>query len=327
MVVRAASSLNRALTGACADAMHSPSPAPSVTAIIPTFADSARRDSLMRAIRSLFRSTQRARLSITAVVNGNRYRPEVLVELEALGVRLIQVAEASLPLAMLEGRRSVASDYFCFLDDDDEYLPGAIDVRLAALERAPGAALVVSNGYQRIDDIDNVLLERLLEVPDHPLSALFEQNWLASCGGLFRTREIGVEFFEQAEKYLEWTLLAFRLALSRKAICVIDQPTFRIHDSPSSQSKSPGTLPSRIALYRRMLCETLPADVRRTIRKRLATALSMQSVTSLKDHDLVASWKYHLQTLGCPGGWRYGGQTLRLLVATLKRPFAARKGS
>jgi hypothetical protein len=305
--------------------MHMFSRPPSVTAIIPTFADSARRDSLMRAVCSLIGSTQRARLTITAVVNGNQHRPQILDELKALGVKIIRVAEASLPLAILEGRRAVTSDYFCFLDDDDEYLPEAIDIRLAAFEREPGTALVVSNGYRRIDDIDKVLLEHLPEVPDHPLNALFEENWLASCGGLFRTREVGVEFFERTQEYLEWTLLAFRLALSGKVVSVIDQPTFRIHDSPSSQSKSPATLTSRTALYRRMLCETLPSDIRRTIRLRLGTALSMQSVASLKDDDLPASWKYHLQTLGCPGGWRYGGQTLRLLAATIRRPLVIRK--
>jgi hypothetical protein len=292
---------------------------PRVTAIIPTACVKERADSLIRAISSLH-AASRDPITILVIINGNRFDSTLAAKLRSReDIEVDQISEGSAPLAQLHGRTLVETDFFCFLDDDDEYLAGAIDRRITALEQEPTAALIATNGYRHINGIDTIAFQQLQTVPDDPLFALFRENWLASCGCLFRTHEVGIEFFERPHEYLEWTWLAFRIARSGKRIVVLDQPGFRIFDTPSSVSKTSAYLRSHVALYRRMLQEPLPGPVSSEIRKRLAIALNMQSLASLQEESLGAAWAYHLQALSMRGGWRYATQTLRLASASIKR--------
>ncbi|HEY1327969.1 MAG TPA: glycosyltransferase family 2 protein [Casimicrobiaceae bacterium] len=309
------------MSGAGATAAHADSHG-SVTAIIPTLADRAREQSLLRAIASLEAAAVGTPLSILVVVNGSRRDPAVLASVKSLGVEVVSIPEASLPAALLAGRREVDTAYFCFLDDDDEYLPGAIDARVDALRRQADAALVITNGYGCTDGVDEPWLNHIGEVERDPLLALFQENWLPSCGALFRSSAVGVDLFEEPQPYREWTWLAFRIALAGKRVAVLDRPTFRVHDSAASLSKSTAYA-MRTDLYRRMLCEPVPAEVRSLLRKRLAKALGMESVTRLREGNLRAAWQSHVEALALPGGWRYGSQTLRLTKASLNRLVAS----
>jgi len=293
-----------------------------VTAIIPTACVKERAESLTRAISSLH-AASRDPITILLVINGNRFDSSLAAKLRSrTDIKVAQIPEGSAPLAQLHGRTLVDTEFFCFLDDDDEYLPGAIDGRIEALEREPTAALVATNGYRNTDGIDTLVFQQLQTVPHDPLFALFRENWLASCGGLFRSDDVGVEFFERPHQYLEWTWLAFRIGRSGKRIVILDQPSFRIFDTPSSVSKTSAYLRSHVALYRRMLQEPLPGRVSTEIRKRLVIALSMQSLASLQEEKLGAAWAYHLQALSMRGGWRYARQTLRLAGASIRRILA-----
>jgi hypothetical protein len=301
----------------------SPLVAGAVTAIVPTLADRPRHASLLRAIGSLRDAALDTPLTVTAVVNGHRYAPEVLADLTKASVNVVRIEEASLPAALRAGRRSVQTAFFCFLDDDDEYLPAAIDRRMQALAGAPECALVATNGFRHDGHDDRRALDFLASVPTDPLAALFDENWLPSCGALFRSEAVGAEFFDDPHAYLEWTWLAFRLASSGRRVAVLDEPTFRIHDSPSSLSKSPAYIASHASLYRRMLELPVPLNVRRTIEQRLAIALSRTSLHHLERDELSAAWRCHVATLRTPGGWRYCSQTLRLVAASLRRCLTA----
>jgi hypothetical protein len=302
-----------------ADGAAEKAPPASVTAIVATLADAKRGPALMRAIDSLRAASRLADLTVTVVVNGNRFDAGVVRSLEQPRVVVERVAEASLPAALLAGRRSVTSDYFCFLDDDDEYLADAIDRRVAALKDRPECAMVTTNGYRHQHGVDAVALSQLASVPGDPLAALFRENWLPSCAGLFRTDAIGVDLFEEPQAYLEWTWLAFRIATRGLPVAVLDAPTFRIHDSASSLSKSAAYRSSHVVLCRRMLAIVDRSDIRASIQRRLVAALSAESVARLDEDRLADAWKLHLQALACPGGWRRGSQTLRLLAASIAR--------
>ena len=123
---------------------------PDVTTIIPTMAEEKRRHSLLRAIESIIAASVDP-VQILVVVNGSRRSPEVLGKLRELdSVSILSLETGSLPLAILAGRRAVQTPYFCFLDDDDEYLPHAIDLRLAPMRSNEKLDFVVSNGYRGI---------------------------------------------------------------------------------------------------------------------------------------------------------------------------------
>ena len=104
--------------------------APLCTVIIPTLAAAERHSLLLRAIEST-RRNQSPPL-VLVVINGSRRSPEVIADLRARsGLRVLQLDQASLPAAIEAGRHAVATPFFSFVDDDDEYLPEAVDLRLS----------------------------------------------------------------------------------------------------------------------------------------------------------------------------------------------------
>ena len=147
------------------------------------------------------------------------------------------MAEGSLPAALRHGRSLVDTPFFGFLDDDDEYLPDAIAIRLAAFASDAAIDAVATNGFTNIGGVDRVRHEHPDAAATDPLRALLRENWLASCGGLFRTDRVTVDFFDGVTRHYEWTVLGFKLAASRRVLYV-DKPTFRVYDSPGSLSKS-----------------------------------------------------------------------------------------
>ena len=199
------------------------------------------------------------------VVNGQRYDPALLAWLEAQPVTVTRLQQGSAPLAQLEGRRLVETGYFGYLDDDDEYLPGSLDERLSALQSDPDSDLVVCNGWRARDGHDEPAFNYLAESPADPLRALLRENWLASCGVLFRTATVDVSYFEDPMPYLEWTWLAWRLAVDGRRIRVSETPGFRIHDTGGSASKSTEYADAQIELYERMLADAPPSDVARMV--------------------------------------------------------------
>lgn len=268
-----------------------------ITTIIPTLCLAVRGDSLARAIASVHRASEGV-IKVLVVVNGQRFDKNLLETLLARrDVEVLQIADASLTKAHLAGRRAVSTEYFSFLDDDDEYLAGALDVRLEALQANPLADLVITNGYSFAAGKDRVTYSRTSYVESSPVRELFQENWLHNCNHLFRAASVKEEYFENAHAYMEWTWLAFRLALSRKRVVAIDVPTFRYFDTPGSLSKSPNYLRSRVALYRRMLAMQPGKDAEQMIRRRLSSAWHDVSTFELGERHRLKAACAHMHSL------------------------------
>jgi glycosyltransferase involved in cell wall biosynthesis len=288
-------------------------PAFQVDVIIPTTGSPARAASIRRAVASIRAATSRP-VRIIAVVNGGKEDPGIVDWLrQEPGVLVILDARPSLPHALLKGREAVSAPYFATLDDDDEYLPGALDRRIAALEQAPGAALVVTNGYRHARGRDDAYYNHLPRVATDPLSALFEANWLNSGNALYRTGMVTAADFADHYPYAEWTWLAFRLALRGAAIAVDHTPGFRIHDTPDSLSKSTAYFQAYLDLYDRMLSLRPPLAIRKLIHRRRSATWHDYSVKALQINRRADAWKCHLRCLALPGGLRYVSYTRRLL--------------
>lgn len=289
---------------------------PKVTAIIPTLCSSERKYQLERAITSLHAAST-GPLVIVIVVNGQRYDELLLRELKRRNDLVVeQIGTGSAPLAQLHGRRQVQTEYFCFLDDDDEYLPGAIDLRLAALEMNPRASVVVTNGFiSEGDRTPEVLCYRdLKSVSEDPLKQLFNENWLSSCGALFRTEGVSERIFEDYADFIEWTWLAFRLACAGNEVLAIDQPTFRINRTSNSASASERYMRFHVTLYKRMLEMTDRNDIRRILSRRLAQAWHEISRHSLGKGDRSAAWDAHLRSISNPYGLKFLTYTRHLIA-------------
>lgn len=258
---------------------------------------------LQRAIASI-RSASRHPVAIIVIVNGTRSEPDVLEWLRAQpDVQLDIMPEPSLPHALLRGRQLVKTPFFSTLDDDDEYLEGAIDLRLAVLEEAR-ADLVVCNGYKRRNGIDRLVYPTLSRVPSNPLEELFTLVWLQSCNALYRTERVSEAFFADYHPYAEWSWLGYNLALQGRLIAFTDLPTYVCHDTPGSLSKSTAYRTAYMSLYDKMLTLAPSRAVARQIRRRIQAAWHDQSCQALDEGKHLEAWRCHLLSL-VAGGLRY----------------------
>ena len=283
-----------------------------VSVIIPTLAENSRFELLKRCVASIRNSTTGACL-IIAVVNGSRFAPEVVEWLrEQRDVKLITEKTPSLPNALRVGREAVETPFFSTLDDD-EYLPGSTDRKMQTLLANPDADLVVTNGLNNWGGKEALHYSQLSRVPDDPLGALFDSNWLASCNALYRSDRVTPVYFQDSHPFAEWTWLAFRLALHGKKIVVLDEPCFRYNQTPQSLSQSTSYQEAYPSLFARMLASEPPPRIRELVRRCLSAALHDRSVALLQNGDRAASLTAHLRSLLLPGGLRYLTYTRRLI--------------
>lgn len=284
-----------------------------VTVIVPSTAQLSRKMEIRRCIQSI-RASSRLPLHIMVVVNGQSYDPGICDWLKSQpDVQFVYVEPGSAPNAVLEGRKLVRTPYFSFLDDDDEYLPGATDLKRAELLEHPDADLVVTNAFRLCGTEETVLYSHLREVARQPLLGLFDGNWLHNGNALFRTATVATDYFMNYKPYAEWTWLAFKLTMAGKTVRTLEQPTFRVHVTPGSLSQSDAYLYHFLQLYDSMLAAQPPAMIQRIIRRRIGAALHDYSARALDQAHGVDALRYHLRSLRQPGGLRYLGYTRHII--------------
>lgn len=290
-----------------------------VSVIIPTTCERVRWRSLERAIAGVL-AQEGVAAHVIAVVNGNRFDPACLEALKQKdGVTVLYRSTGSAPLAQAAGRDVVDTPFFAFLDDDDEYLPGALAARLAPLRADPALDFVVANGYRARDGRDELAIGDSRAIVADPLDALCHSNWMASCAGLFRTSTVTAAYFVDPAPYMEWTYLAFRLTASLR-MRWLDAPTYRINDSPVSLSKSDAYLRSELDILQRVLTLPLPAPARRAVRRKIGRAYHVFAEKSRRQGNRAQAWRFHLGSLTRPGGWRYLSYSRKLVLALWRTP-------
>jgi len=283
-----------------------------ISVIIPTTCESDRRTSLLRAIDSVL-NQQGTTVELIVVANGSRVDPALLNSLRARSdLRLFYLDTGNLPLAQRYGRSQVTQDFFAFLDDDDEYLPGALATRVAPMLKQPDLDVVVTNGY-RMGQGEHIQIKNGAAVNSDPLLALMSENWMASCAGLFRTSAITREFFDGKTNFFEWTLMAFRIVSAGHKLTFLDVPTYRIHDTPNSLSKSEEYQRAVVQILELLLTFDSSPGVRRALKEKLANAFHSVSDSYKQIGDRSQAWQYHLKSLLQPGGLKYLTYTRRLL--------------
>lgn len=289
-----------------------------VSTIIATTALAERVELLKRAIFSV-RSSSVDPINIIVVVNGNSFDPAAYKWLKQQpDIKLEYIKKASLPFALAEGRKKVTTPYFSTLDDDDEYLPHATDMKLATIKKTTKADLVISNGFFIRGNKELFFYENLSEIPENMLLSIFQKPWLNSCNALYKSDSISQKYFENYHEFAEWTWLAFKIALDNKKICILNSPTFRVHNTQNSLSKSDKYMYTYIHLYRRMLTENPPKYIKNVIHKRMGAYWHHQSNISLKNGNYYSALIYHLRSLCMPGRLRYFMYTRHILAAFVK---------
>jgi glycosyltransferase involved in cell wall biosynthesis len=277
---------------------------PLVSVIIPTLADRARATSLLRAITSI-KSQDETETEVIVVVNGQRHDPILLSELQARSdIRVVRLMTASLVAALYKGRTETRTPFFSFLDDDDEYLPRSLANRVRSLQSNRDCIMAVSPGYREMAGKRTASAYNLTRAKDDPYGELAANNWMTSCGALFRSSLAPAETFAGIPPHHEWTYLAYKL-LALGPFCVADEPAYVIHDTPDSLSKTSAYSEAHANVLREVLRLSLPPHAVHTVKERLSRA----------EHDLASSALarglrgkaigHHLRSLLLPGGLRH----------------------
>lgn len=291
---------------------------PAVTIIIATLGLRERVGSLHAAIESALAQAGVCP-TVIVVLNGRNRDPEVERALrEDARVMLVTREGRGLPAALVEGRKLVTTPWFTALDDDDLLLPGALQLRVRALERRVDCAAVFTNGYVRNGAGDSLHVHALHNVNADPIRAMLERNWSLPGSWLARTEMIGADVFERMPSFLECTYLGLRIA-SEHSLFWIDTPTVVYHtESPGSESRSRAYVLGQVAALRRIMELNLPDDVRRVLRARVASAYHSSSEHERKAGAQRAAWRWHAASLLQPSGWRYLPYTRHLLRDALR---------
>jgi glycosyltransferase involved in cell wall biosynthesis len=295
------------------------SSAPPITVIMATAAEPSRMLLLDRAIRSV--TCDQSMPGIPAVVvNGNRHNDDTIAALRRRNdIRLFLEPHCGFSAALRCGRERVDTPFFCFLDDDDLYFPGALQERFQTMVSQPHIDVLVTEGLKEIDG----------ELHPFPILAHFDQedlfqslmrsNWLASCGGFFRTDSVESHFFDPNIHHLEWTYLAFLLLKHKRVVHVrSSSPHFLISDSAGSGSKSTAYLLGSLPVLLKILEHDLSPAHRRLLKQKICNCLHNISDFHMRHGHLGPAWRAHIQSLLTTSGYKYLLYSRWLILATLR---------
>lgn len=291
---------------------------PAVTVIVPTLGLRERAASLRTAIRSALDQPGVA-TTVLVILNGTRRDPEVERELrDNVRVTLVVRDAPGLPAALAAGRALVRTPWFATLDDDDLYLPGALQLRVRALEERPECAAAITNGYRRSENRDTLHVSGEHRIHADPVRAMLDRNWCLPGSWLCRSSMVGADVFEAMPSYLECTYLALRLA-SVHPIVWIDTPTVVYNvGSPQAESLSRAYVLGQVSALRRIVELDLPEDVRAAFRARIAGAYHAAADHERKAGALREACRWHFASMLQRSGWRYASFTRHLVRDALR---------
>ncbi len=289
-----------------------------ISVIIPTTAKQLRAPFLLAALDSLFAQSEHRAIPIV-VVNGSSFVPSLLQRLQNdRRVRVLYRAEPGEMAALAAGRQMVDTPYFGVLDDDDLYLPNALTLRVAALEEAPSANAVVTNGFLRTKAGNTLYFSAFGKAAGDPLMHLLSDNWMTPAGSLLRTAAVDADYFTTAPAMLEYTYFGLRLA-STGEVRFTDVPTFIKQDLLADAiTRTPEyvTLQPRAIEY--LLTLPLPGAVQHRLRQKLTAAHHHVSALELGRGALRQAWRAHLKSLNSLYGLRYLSYTRHLMASSAR---------
>jgi glycosyltransferase involved in cell wall biosynthesis len=277
---------------------------PLLTVIIPTLADNKRSRSLLRAIASVV-DQKEVPVEVLVVVNGQRFDPELVNLLESRSeLRVVKLAQPSLSNAIHQGCAAITTPYFSFLDDDDQYLLGSIQKRLLKLQDNPDCLMVASSGFRETEGHRTVSAFNLLSALKNPYHELAVNNWMTSCGAIFRSSLVSSDTFKNIPPHHEWTYLAYKI-VALGPFCIVDEPCYIIHDTPGSLSKSAAYSEAPANVLREVLKIDLPATARQSVMIRLAKAEHNLASNAISNGLRAKAIRHHVNSLLLPGGLKY----------------------
>jgi hypothetical protein len=288
-----------------------------VTVFIATTAEKKREDSIRHAIQSVL--TQ-AHTKLVVIINGDRFDCLLKLELESLTeIECHYLSLGNFPEALRYARKMVNTNYFSFLDDDDELTTDSISNRLNIIKQSSCLDVVIGNGYRNNkNNVKSLVLDtdKIDRFNQDPIYSLFQKrgNWLASCSGLYRTSSIPQKYFDDYAKYAEWSYLAVKIACY-KNIKLIEAPCFIINETSESLSQGFDYYEAQYNYLFKLLDMKLPEKINNIIETKKVDMQHQLSVLCYENGEISKAWSYHWLSLRSLYGFkRYILSTRHLFV-------------
>jgi glycosyltransferase involved in cell wall biosynthesis len=287
-----------------------------IDVIIRTIADRHRGQTILGVIESIV-SQKGVHARPLIIVNGPRVDAEVVAKLRGIPeVRLLEI-EGGLVESTYEGVKAVETEYFAFIDDDDEYLPNAFAAMAAAMNQAPSVDVVVANGWLiGADGVKIPVIPDVDRTAADPVAALRDGTWLHSSGALFRTRSFSPMWFANAPFGVEWTWFAYKAAIEKR-LRFIDAMAYVYNDTPSSVSKHERAILAIDDGLTRVRKLPLPPSEHSHLRHKHARTLHGISMWYLQRNRFGEAWRYHARSVLETGGWGYVPYSRHILFGWL----------
>jgi glycosyltransferase involved in cell wall biosynthesis len=286
-----------------------------VSVIIPTMCEASRSVLIHRAIESVLTQSG-VIVEILIIINGNRYDQQLAATLKTNSrLNLIWLDVANVSTARYKGVCHAQGEYFCFLDDDDEFLPGALQGRVSLFTGHNDVDIVVTNGFEHRSGIDSplVTLDSSNEIMKDLGGSFLRTNWFSSPAALFKSKTIDSELFNFNYKYFEWTYLFFLLLSKDKRFHYDEMLSFRKYeDNPLSVSKSLEYATDYPVFLQSLKMMPLDPIIKSKINDKYVTALNTRSNFELNQGLLLRAWISHFRCLA-NGGWQYLPYTRHLI--------------
>jgi len=277
-----------------------------VTVFIATTAERKREHSIQNAIKSVL--TQ-ADTKLVVIINGDRFDRSLKMKLESLTeIECHYLSLGNFPEALKYARSIVNTNYFSFLDDDDELTKNSIDSRLNTIKRSKYLDVVIGNGYRKNkNNVKKLVLDtqKIERFNQDPVFSLFQKrgNWLASCSGLYRTATIPQEYFDDYAKYAEWSYLAVKIACHKK-IALVEAPCFIINETGESLSHSLEYYDAQYHYLFKLLAMGLPPQINTIIGAKKVDMEHQLSILYFEDGKRSKAWYYHYLSLSTFYGFK-----------------------
>lgn len=282
-----------------------------ITVIIPTLADASRRDPLLGAIHCILNQTDVNAIPLV-VINGTRFDPDLRRSLEKRAdLEVLYLSKGHVSDARALGVEHVRTPYFAFLDDDDLFTEDALAHRLSLMGGPDSPDLVVTNFYIDKNGHRSLLTDEMKDYSADPKHSIFELPWLWSSNQLFRTATIGAGYFQNCDRFMEWTALGVILSRTKR-ISFSNKPTAIYHDTSDSASKQYPYMEAGARLMASVPRNDYSRKTLRLIDKKHSAALNGLSQRAKVDGNFKLAWRFHLECLLVPGGWRYLTYTRKL---------------
>lgn len=272
---------------------------------IPSLGLLQRSNLILEAIRSVI-SQEEVSVRCYLIMNGNRFDPDLRRHLERdLNLTLLHSKDPGLRFARKVFRENISSDFFCYLDDDDILLPGALHSRVVPMLENAEIDAVLTDGW--VQSVDNTIspIENFMCFPEDIRLAALSAPIICADNHLFRTSSVDWSILNAGQSNLEWLLIGAQLVLARKVVR-IDQKTFVYRQGSSEQmSQSISFMESYPVAWNKIMKMNLTKEMKKIAGPKLATAYSRLAMAKMEQGEILEAWRAYLSCISSRHGLRY----------------------